>query len=616
MKSRNRIILCIALLLLCYSALLAQERQLAQQEIRALLQTAQQMEAQGRLEQAGELFSRVAKAQAPQRDLNSYSSARHCFERIKALDAWESLIQELQKNYRSLRFEADLAEIAFLRGDKPAAIRQWRQIVESNPQDEQAYMLTGSALITNQLFEEAQWCYERGRKEFKDQGKFFFELALVYQAQSDFGKMTDEYLAFLQKNPAQLGYIQTQLLSAAVEPEAIQEITESIERAQKSVASFKLQGCQLLAGLYTQSRQYAKALRCYDYLEENAREKDPSEQGQYYYAFANVAMDDGALAEARLALEALTKHATMKSPYRVHAAFALAQLLEKEAAYDQAVAAYESFIKSYGDWPEIPALYLRLGTLYFDHFFNLAAADSAFRRMLNRPQLPIAFRLIGYQKRAECAIARGDLKKAEDFLQRLKREIPQPFSQARQADLMLARINLYEGRPLLAFHKLANLINGQELRTEAKADTAQNDILELYLLLRENQQDSLGLALFGRGQWLEQQHNYAAALDTLGRILQISKNSALREQVLYGQIALLRKLRRPAEALEICASLSADSTGLTPDLALLTMADVHEEMAQPQKALHLLETFLEKYPESIYIEQARGRIRILEMRYP
>ncbi len=614
MKSRNRFILFTVMLLLGVPAISGQVKKPAQQEIRALQQTAQQLEALGSLEKAGELYGQVALAMAPNRDINSYSSAKYCFERIKALDPWEALILELQKSFRSLRFEVDLAEIAYLRGNKETAFRQWRQVIESNPVDDQAYVLVGSALLTYHLFDEAQWSYERGRKAFKDPSKFFFELVQVYQAQGAFAKMTEEYLAFLRKNPAQLGYVQTQLLAAGSEPEAVQQIAEGIERSAKSPDTLRITGYRLLGALYTQDRQYAKALRCYEVLEANAREKNPAEQGQYYYRFANVAMNDGALPEARAALQAMSSRLDEKNAYRVHAAFALAQLLEKEGLFDQAAAAYESFIRSYPEWPEMPALYLRLGRLYFDHFFNLEAADNAYRRMLSRPQLPVALRLMGYQQRAVCAIARGDLKAAKELLERLKRETPPAFEQHRQADLMLARINLYEGRPTQAFHMLAKLISSPSARKVAKADTVQNDALELYLLLRENQRDSLGLSLLGRGLWLQQQRKAQESLDTLGRVLLVTKNSALREQAQLEQIGLLRKMRRPAEALAVCAAMNGDSTTLSPDLALKTTADIYAEMADSQKALKLYETFLEKYPESIYIELVRSRIRALQLR--
>ncbi len=613
-KKNVKYLLLTAGLLVALSNTAAQEKRPGDQELRILQQRAQQMEVAGRHDQAGELYGRVARMLPPPQNLNAYAGARRCYERSKDLDSWETLIHDLQTRQRTLPFQADLAEIAHLRGDREGALRKWKEIIDDNPQEEQAYKLTGAALQKYYLYDEAENVYLRGRKAFKDPQHFFFELVHLYQEQGDFARMTDEYLVYLQKNNGQLGYVQTQLLAAGDEPEAVRLIAGSIERAMKSSADLRPLGCQLLGALFTQSRDYNKALRCYEELEEAARSRNPAEVGQFYYTFALAAMSDGALPEARAALEALVKQAGPKSPHRVHAAFALAQLLEREASYSQALAAYESFIRSYPDWPETPDLYLRVGSLHLDRFFNPAAADSVYQRLLQRPHLPVSYRLLALQKRAECAIAAGDVRAAERFLSMVHRETPAGYGRQRQADLMLVQIDLFEGRPGRALQKLEKLIGEAGGGGETKADTVQNNLLDLYLLLRGSRQDSLGLIRFGKALWLQRQRSHAAAFDTLAALLGGSGKGALAERARFMQIDLLRKMERLPEALAISAALAADSTGLAPDLALMTMAALHEESNEPETARQFYESFLEKYPESIYIEQVRGHIRRLEAR--
>ncbi|HOC24075.1 MAG TPA: tetratricopeptide repeat protein [bacterium] len=614
MKRSVRYLLIIAVLLAALSRTAAQEKRPGDQELRILQQRAQQLEAAGRLDQAGELYSRVARILPPPQNLNAYAGARRCFERSKDLAGWEALIHDLQTRQRALPFQVDLAEIAYLRGDRAEALRTWRAVIDDNPQEEQAYKLTGAVLLKYYLYDEAESLYLRGRKAFKDPQRFFFELVHLYQDQGAFARMTEEYLNYLQKNAGQLGYVQAQLLSAGDEPEAVRQIAGSIEREMKSSADFRLPGCQLLGSLYTQSRDYRLALQCYEELEEAARRKNPAEVGQYYYTFAMAAMSDGALSEARRALEALVQQAGPRSPHRVHAAFALARLLEKEGDYTRALAAYGEFIRSYPDWPETPDLYLRAGDLYLDRFFNLAAADSVYQRLLQRPNLPVSYHLLALQKRAQCAIAGGDLRCAEKFISTLHRETPTGYGRQRQADLMLVQIDLFEGRPGRALNKLEKLIGGAGGAGEAKADTVQNDLLELYLLLRSSRQDSLELVRYGKALWLQRQRSHAAAFDTLAALLAGSRPGALAERARFLQVDLLRTMGRFPEALVISAALAADSSGLAPDFALMTMAGLHEELKEPEKARQLYESFLEKYPESIYIEQVRGHIRRLETR--
>ena len=158
------------------------------------------------------------------------------------------------------------------------------------------------------------------------------------------------------------------------------------------------------------------------------------------------------------------------------------------------------------------------------------------------------------------------------------------------------------------------MIQAAPVRTAAKTDTVQNDLLEFYLLLRESRQDSAALATYGSGLWLAEQRQLSEALTRFDQAQQLARSLPLKEKLRFECITLLRRLGRGREALELAARLAADSTAFSPDLALLAIAEIHEEIDGPRQALQVLESFLEKYPESIYIEQVRGRIRRLERR--
>ena len=186
MKRSVRYLLIIAVLLAALSRTAAQEKRPGDQELRILQQRAQQLEAAGRLDQAGELYSRVARILPPPQNLNAYAGARRCFERSKDLAGWEALIHDLQTRQRALPFQVDLAEIAYLRGDRAEALRTWRAVIDDNPQEEQAYKLTGAVLLKYYLYDEAESLYLRGRKAFKDPQRFFFELVHLYQDQGAF----------------------------------------------------------------------------------------------------------------------------------------------------------------------------------------------------------------------------------------------------------------------------------------------------------------------------------------------------------------------------------------------------------------------------------------------
>jgi len=181
-----------------------------------------------------------------------------------------------------------------------------------------------------------------------------------------------------------------------------------------------------------------------------------------------------------------------------------------------------------------------------------------------------------------------------------------------QASLLLAELAIYRGQHQLALFRLDEMLHPKEKKQPAQIDTVQNNALELYLLIRENQHDSTSLAIWGHALWLQQQRRYSTALDTLAALACLNGASPLYEPVSFLRIELLRQKQRFSEAITICRALLDDPKIMRPDLALKTMGELHEEMADIQQAQQLYESFLEKYPQSIYIEQVRVRIRQLE----
>lgn len=581
---------------------------------RMLLQMAQQLEMGGRLDQAAELYARAARSREYQKDLHAYLGAKRCWQQLKTLDPWKSLILDLQTQHRDLQFETDLAEIEYLAGEQESAARRWRDVAVNNPVNERAYLLVGAAFLEYQLYNDAQWLYERGRKSFKDADKFFFELVHVYQAQGEYQKMCQEYVTFLRKNPAQIGFVQAQLLSLTSEEAVFNPVVRALEEFLKSDKSFTAAGHRILAALHTQKRQYREALDHYAALERQLIEQSNAEFGQYYITFATVAMNDGAYAEAREALERVITQKESDQPMRTRAAFAKAQILEKEKKYDLAIDAYESFIADYPQWPDMLEVLTRLATLYFDITFAIDKAESTYLRILKQQPLPLNFRLMAEQKLAECQIARGDWVAAQHYLSRLKQDAPAASPYRQQSDLMLAELEFYRGHANTAMEKLGQQINLSDIKNSAAIDTVKNNILELYFFLRENQQDSAGLAIIGRVKWLQKQRQYAAAYDTLYLWAQQRKNTPLQEETSFLQIALLRQMGRYEEALSVCQAFVQEPFPGRADLALMTLAEVYEDMADSHQAQQIYESFLEKYPQSIYIEQVRVRIRQLEKR--
>jgi len=582
-----------------------------QPDERILRQLAQQQELQGRYDQAGEVYGRLALMR-PQ-DLGMYMSARRCYLETKDYAAWEDLILSLQKRQRDLQYEVDLAQLAFLNGQRESARQKWDEIITANANNERAYSLVGSLLMETQQWDAAASVYLRGRKGLKDDGRFVFELVRIYAQLSDYVRMTEEYLGFLKKNPAQILFIQGQLVSAVKSRQAQDEIVRTVQRELGEGGEMSQLRYRLLGALYTQAKEYGKALAQYQGLERSAAAQKKEESGVWYYTFAQAAISDGAYAEARKSIEGLLAQSQTPEPLKVRAEFLLASILEREDKLAEAISAYEQLVNQWPKSLESESALLRVAAIYFNDLFDVASAEKTYLRLLGRTAAGQPQRQETMQKLSECALVRGDLQRSADFLQALLPEAPPDAEVSHQAQLMLAQLDLYRGRPTAALGRLEKIVESYSVARPGSADDAENDVLDCYIFLQNHKTDSLGLSATGQVMLLQRQRRYAAALDSANRFMETRPQSGVWPRLFEIKIELLRQLKRPEEALNFCRSGLQDSTRLNGETLMRMQADLYDrDLGDRRKALEQYELFLRRYPRSIYVDLVRKRIRELE----
>lgn len=578
---------------------------------RILRQMANQEELSGRFKEAAEHYIKLLEIKP--NELSLYLSAKRCLLQTKEYDKWYNLILSIQRSYRDVQFEVDMAEIAYLRGNKELALQQWRSIVDENAVSERAYLLVGNVLTEYRLLDEAADIYIMGRKKFKDPYHFFYELIRIYTLQSDFESMTKEYLSLLKRTPSQVNFVQGQLLSAAQTTEAYEKITRVVElefKQEKALAEFSH---RILGALFTQGKNYKKALQHYLALEETIDINKNEEKGQYLYSFAMAAISDGAYTEARQSIERLLTLKDIREIFKVRTELALAQIYEREQKSEEAIQAYEEIIEKYPKSNEILAALYRIAAIYLDRLFDIPNAEKSYLRILKTKMVSSNDVLKCKQKLAECAIARDDLEKAKEYLFQICNESQSSSERYRQAALLLSYIDTYYGHPTIALKRLEELIKIYHSDKFSTADNTENDILELYLLLRDNQNDSVGVAMLGKVILLQSQRKYKSAIDSIENFLSKGSYSGVRDRLLLNKIELLRKAKRSQEALLVCQEWLGDSTMVYRELAMKTEAEIYDQdIGDNKNSVEMYTQFLEKYPQSIYIEQIRKRIREID----
>jgi len=616
LKRSNKSLLGILLFCIASAGLaLAQGAATQKQSQEALLRRlAADYERMGRYDLAATHY--IQLCQLNNQDISNYLSAKRCLLRLKDYDRLTSLILNLQQTRRELRFEVDLAEIDYAKGETEKALKHWQEILASNSRSHEAYALIGASLIENRLFDEAIEVYGKARKAFKDQGLFIFELANLYTARGEFDLVTQEYLNYLKQNPTQTYFIESRLTAVATTSDVVEAMSKTLNEALKENPKLARAIHQLLGAIYTVDQNYEKALFHYVQLEalpvdENDKNVK-SAQGQLLYNFATTAASDGAFDFARQAYQLLlTKYSV--SPLALQAEVGLARVFEQQEQYPRAVEAYEKFIALHPQSSEAIRAAMRVGDIWFDHQFDLEKAKQAFERVLkNYPSS--SFRVSALFRLGDCAVAGGSLAEAKQIYERVVAESRNGKAERlNEALLALAKLQLYQEQPTQALKYLDELLGQNKPGQTSRPDESENDALELLLLVRENKRDSVGLGVYGKARLAEFQRKHADCQEQVESYLAKNPNSALSDELRLLLADAYRKTNQAALALQTLNGLVENPKSLFQDLALKRIAQIYDEdLKDHRNAQVSYETLLEKFPQSIYIEEARQRIREID----
>lgn len=570
-----------------------------------LRRIADQYEKLGQYNSAVEFYIKLLNQNS--NDIAAYMGAKRCLLQSENLDKLEQLIYSLQKEKRDVRYQVDLAEVIYLRGDHKKAIEQWNTLVEDNSRNHNVYSLVGAAYLEHHLYDEAIDLYTSGRKVFRDQTIYVFELAHIYSIKGEYRQVTQEYLKYLAKYPDQISFIESQIYRLATDRQAGEQIIDTLKKLLKDASVNNTAVHQILAGIYTRNKQYDNAF--IHYLElEKSEQKDNIRGGAFLYKFAQILLQDEEYDYAAKILELLVRNYP-KTPYAVQARMGLAQVLEQQKKYNEAISAYQEVVNDRPRTPEAIQALLKTGDIWYDRLFDLEKAQAVYMKIVDTyPNTATAteaqFRL------GECKISAGDLENAEKvFLHLLNHQGKRSKNDRQRALLKLAYVKFFHQRPSRSLGYLNSFLKDDEV----KADIYKNDALELALLLRENQMDSLGLATLGKAHFFSFQRKYEQSKQTIEDFMPLCFNDQLKDEFGVFLAELYQELEQPDTALEKWKHLAENENSLYSDLAYFNMAKIYQENKnEPETAQQYYEYILLHYPYSVYIEDVRNRIRTIQ----
>ncbi len=581
----------------------------------SLRRTASAFESAGQYENAADYYSRAVRINP--KDVASYLGAKRCFEQLNNYDQFEQLILELQSKYRDLRFAVDLAWIEYKRGNEDKARQLWNTLISENAKQQETYSLIGQIYVENQMYNEAEALYLKGRSNVKNDLAFMYELSSIYIILNEQEKLINDYLDFVIVFPQQLDFLSNELQRFVQVQENITPLLRTLQKRLKSPDQPHWAIHYFLSDIYTMRQDYENALLHYIELERLLAENEISSQirtyikGKYLYDFANTALAANASVFAERAFMVIIEELG-DSRYVTPAKLGLARVYSNQQQYEKALDALQLFVDENKRSADARLALMQMGDIAFFQLFDIARAEKAYQQALK--EYPnVEFQVETLLRLAECATARDDLNAAENFLQRAQRlSVSNPvFNSA--CLMQLAMLEFYRMRPTASLSYLDDFDN--VVYPSNQTNIYENDAIELSMLLREHQYDSTGLAQLGQAELLMKQRRFEESKKLLQDYLAEYSNSSLKSELRLRLVEAYKKLHDFQPAIQVLESVYSDSTSFYRDAALLSSAEIYEnDLALPGLAQEQYEKILIEFPMSIHLETARERVRTLENR--
>ncbi|MBN2416111.1 tetratricopeptide repeat protein [bacterium] len=592
---------------ICLLAILPAAAEAQGQDFRREMQTAYELERQGRTAAARDLFEKLHREHP--HDYTVFTRLRDIYLKTGSWEQALRLVEEREKDYPADPvLPISRGQIYYRQDKKEEALALWQHVIDTNSLNQSVYILIANNLLQERLVDEALEVYRQGRERLGKPHLFAFYVANIHASLMEYGKAAAELLAHLVENPGQHQIVESQLLRLARTETDAREIEREIRRViseHPELVSLYL----TISFIRLQSGQDSEALKAAAAFESR---EHGQEKGAGMLQLARRAFNSGRAETALKAFGSILDdfpRFSRKDVVRYEMAACQAAL----DRYEDAAALYDGI--SDGD-PESP---LRAQAL-------LKSAGIYSDRLL-------------------------DLQKARDRCLQLRARFP-GTNNAIQAGLILAGVYLAEGLPdaadsvcadilssaaglpepirihalvlraesLLYLHdiggssEILSFIDSTDVSGPDPGAPAFNDGLQLKLLVDEYGTTAPGdLHIWADADFLQRQHRSAEALTRLDSYLAAHPDTPAAAELILKKADLLLTLHRHRDLLEFMETIY-DRFAHHPiaDRILVTAARAAAALGKDRRAAQLYETLLLDYPGSRFNDEARQQLRTQE----
>jgi len=583
-----------------------------------------------RLAQSYEEAGQLDKAETILKELvNNNPSSYSYFDALtrifikqkKYSEAAELIQNRLKQIPQDFNLYGLLGSVYFMSDNISKAYDVWEQGLKVSQSSVVAYRVIANYAIENRAFEKAIDILKRG-KEISDEPEIFsLDLANIYLANMRFTDAANEFCDLIIKKPEQIGNVKIRINYYSDNQNAVEQFIDAIKKKIKEKPLPLLY--DLLAYSYSLIGKYEHAFQLLVEYEEKT-----NGNGNTIFSFAQNALQNKEYYAAQKAFEYLIKKynnpqllPTIKFYYSTSLEAIYNEKYKDEIDFwkpykefriineeeiKKIIKSYEEIIENYPASSVYPQALFRVAEIYFSLLNNTQKAESLYT-LINLRAANTDYSILSFIQKGKIAISGNQFDNAKSLFEKVLANSRANLNQISQANYFIAKINFWKGN----FNESIKYLS--ETAKNLSSDFA-NDALELLTIINAAKRDSINLLKYAAADLLMFQKKFSDAAELLKNLANNKDLFILNEFAGFKLAEALTALNDLPVAIKILEDLSENSkTGIFSDKSLFLLGKIYQYgIKDKNKSIQIYQKLLEKFPNSLYFEQAREYLNNLQ----
>lgn len=540
---------------------------------------------------------------------NYYRMLISAYNELQDTKKKEKLIKKaIKKSDNNSRYSIDLGTFYIENNDQSKGLKQYDKVIGNLKANNSDIIQTANYFSSIRNYDYAVKTYQQGRKLFKDNNKYTYELTYFYQRLGRNEDIAQEYLLLLEQNPKALHQIEVNInnLFSQDNDSKLYDVFSDIVLQQVKDKPKNLAINQLYYWLLMQKEDFSAAynqakaldkrfnLQSHDNVmdfAQNVSDRNLAIQAYDYLLKQKINDDDLTFIIRSQRLSRLYDQFTAL----IHHNQKDIAALEKE---------YNEFFALYGYIPETTEAIQQKADLLAYHINKPQQAVDLLDTIIN-------MRNVSNQTKARCKLTRadiylinGDIWEASLTYSQVDKDMKNETI-GTEAKFRNAMLSYYTGDFAWAESQF-NALRSSTTKLIA------NDAMEYSLLISANMDEDSsykGLSWFAKSDFALYQNKVEEAKTYLDSIDRWYVSQPLFDEVLFKRAEIAIKEEKFDEAKNYLEDIILKYPyDLVADDAIMLLADLYENIFNDKaKAKECYERIILDYPSSLYIQQARKK---------